>query len=182
VSDELRFAFTLDPAEQVQASQLLSQRSLAGRLSRYSVLPFLILPLFAAFVLRWPRSILWPFIVLLAIGIVTIIFSAAIQRWRAKRVLMQYPQLRDLTYRLADDGLHISTAVTEARIAWPMVSEALETDKLFLLFAGPKLAYYIPKRVVGDSSSKLRSHLHSWLGSRADGIGLASVRQSPNER
>jgi hypothetical protein len=174
VSDDLRFTFALMPAEQARAALLVSERVPWGRLQKYAVLPFLILPFLAALIFRWPLAALWPFVILLGLGVLLIYLTPLVQRRREARVLKDMPELRDLTYRFAADGVHVFTAVTSGHLTWPAVREAVETDDMFLLFLGARYAYYIPKRAVAGQAPALRDLLHASLGTRAAKVGTGS--------
>jgi len=45
-----------------------------------------------------------------------------------------------------------------------------------LLFAGPQVAYYIPKRIAANRAEEVRRFLHLHLGPRATGVEPASAR------
>ncbi|HKO16170.1 MAG TPA: YcxB family protein [Gemmatimonadaceae bacterium] len=91
------------------------------------------------------------------------------------------PHLREVTYRFEDTGIRLSTSVTSATIAWAGITEATETDGLFLLFIGRRLAYYIPHRVAVHGRMISASTCgRIWVSGRSD-CARRMLDQSPND-
>ncbi len=64
--------------------------------------------------------------------------------------LIKSPGISDLmnhrSYRLTDEGIHISANGREAVSAWPDIKTVKDTGRIFLIFTRRKLAYVIPRR------------------------------------
>ena len=173
MSDELTFAFTLDPAEQVRVANLAAKRTPGARLWRWVGLPFLAVPVACAIVFDWPLRILWPYAIVLLIAGALGLAAPVLQRWQARRALANAPDLRTLTYRFTDAGIVLTTPLTSATLAWEGVQEAAETDDMFVLFYRGNMTYYVPKRAVGDQGVELAAYLRARLGARARGLHSA---------
>ena len=168
---DLRFEFSLDAAEQVQAASLARRRTAANRIWRRVGLPLLALPVVLVLVLGQPLESLSVYLVILALLGVFSLALPAIQRWQVRRALASVPGLSGpLVYRLTESGIELSTAISSTQLSWEGVHEAQETKDMFLLYFAGGVAYYLPKRIVGSKAEALRMMLRARLGSRAGTI------------
>lgn len=54
-------------------------------------------------------------------------------------------------YRFNDDGIHIESNGKSARKGWGDIKAIKDIGRLIVVFTGPKLAFVIPKRCLGDA-------------------------------
>lgn len=75
------------------------------------------------------------------------------------------PQL----YRFTEAGFEERECPVEVSIAWPAMTDALETDSLLLLFTGRTTAYLVPQRALAAAGQQeaVRALLRKHLGDRA---------------
>jgi hypothetical protein len=172
----LEFTYTLDPREQARVATLVERRTRGALFWRWLGLPFLLVPFALALAFRWPFSILWPYVIVLALAAAASSLVPILRRRQAARILAEMPHLREVSYRFEETGIGLSTSVTNAAIAWAGITEATETDELFLMFVGRRFAYYVPVRVAGPRADELRRFLHLHLGERAAGVHAPNTR------
>ena len=78
-------------------------------------------------------------------------------RYRARRMI-----LREVTWTVGDEGVHLTSDVSSADLRWEAFLKYRETPKGFLLFVQRGMAQFIPKRVLtGDQTDDLRTLLAS---------------------
>jgi hypothetical protein len=75
------------------------------------------------------------------------------------------PQL----YRFTDTGFEERECPVEVSIAWPAITDAVETKALLLLFTGRTTAYIVPRRALVSAGEleAVRALLRERLGERA---------------
>ena len=61
-------------------------------------------------------------------------------------------------YRFDDDGIHIESDGKSARKGWGQIKAIKDIGRLIIVITGPKLAFVIPKRCLGDAE-KARSFI-----------------------
>ena len=165
----LTFEFLLNPAETVRAGQHLRRRQ------RFAWVGWAMWPMFAILVILH-LSVGGQLEELRVLGSVALVIGLGqllgpwIQRRRYRRLYAETPGSRGpQVYRFDADGLMMSGSVAAITLGWDAITEADETDELFLFFFNKQGAYYLPKRAVGGApvESKLRELLRTHLGDRA---------------
>jgi len=76
-------------------------------------------------------------------GLVFLLIAWASPRYRARRMI-----LREVTWTLSDEGVHLASNVSTAGLRWEAFPKYRETSKGFLLFVQKGMAQFIPKRVL----------------------------------
>lgn len=151
MSQSLSFEFMLDEAEQVRAGRLVELRRHETKAWRRLGASLVVLPFVLAFALGWPLAALGSYLVALAFVGMLALLMQPVQRWQARRMFRESPALRGpLTYELKPSGFALRTPLTSAEVSWDAIREASETPDMFVMFLTRRLAYYIPKRVVGS--------------------------------
>ena len=90
---------------------------------------------------------------------------STIRSWRKANPAVAAPDL----YRFTETGFETRGGPIEVSIAWPAVTEALETEKVLLLFIGHTMAYPVPRAaiVAAGRLEAVRGILREHLGERA---------------
>ena len=169
----LTFAFQLDPAETVRASQIVARRRPFGWTERWA-LPLIIGfgLLFAALGVPWKN--LWLLGAIALALFLLQLFIPIVQRRHLRRAYDDTPSLRGpQTYQFSDTGLVISGVSSSVSLGWDSLVEAIETREFFLFYHTKRAAFYLPKRAAPDEAQRaaLRDLLQTQLGSRAVGLG-----------
>jgi hypothetical protein len=81
------------------------------------------------------------------------------------------------TYEFSSEGLKMAGPLSTVAVAWPGILSVVETREFLLFFVQKNLAYYLPKRVVGDSTelNELRALVLRELGARAKLLGPGTM-------
>jgi hypothetical protein len=81
--------------------------------------------------------------------------------FRARRDFVKHPNLaREYMLRIEDDGLYMSSDVSQGGAKWSAYVKFRETPNLFVLYAGARIFYMFPKRVFSsDQQSRFREVL-----------------------
>jgi hypothetical protein len=109
-----------------------------------------------------------PLFVGLGVSLLTVTFSSA---WNVRRVISklwnQHPIYQEpKIYTLNDDGFTSDSYSGTSTMRWHAFSHWVETPRLFMLYFGPVISYYIPKRSIGDQQqiNALREFLQAVIG------------------
>ncbi len=65
--------------------------------------------------------------------------------------LAMLTQIARRIYRFDDDGIHIESDGKSARKSWGDIRAIKDIGRLIVIITGPKLAFVIPKRCLGDA-------------------------------
>ena len=173
----LTFAFQLEPAETVRASQIVARRRPFGWTERWA-LPLMIGFGLLAIALGVPWKSLW---LLGAIALAVFVLQLVIpivQRRQLRRAYDETPSLRGpQTYQFSDTGLVVTGVSSSMTLGWDSLVEAIETSEFFLFYHTKRAAFYLPKRAAPDEAQRaaLRDLLQTQLGPRAAGLGDRSL-------
>jgi YcxB-like protein len=75
------------------------------------------------------------------------IFYPFLFSFRARRDFAKHPNLgREYVLRVEDNGLHMSSDVSQGGGKWSAYTKFRETPNLFVLYAGARLFFALPKR------------------------------------
>jgi len=165
------FEFTIESAEQVRASRVMSHRLRSTRVTYafFLALPVLVLA-FQAVNLSSGRSGRWP-----GVLIVLVLSAAAIAathlnpRWvvanlRKNNRAAGGPH----TYKFSSAGFAASAPGATTTFEWANVAECYESSEFLFLYFSKGFAALLPRRVVKpDDLPRLRAALREWLGEKA---------------
>ena len=70
-----------------------------------------------------------------------------IRAWQIRR--MDPATLHPLSHALEETGLRVITKAANTHLKWEGLQKVRETPDLFRFYYSPRIAYYLPKRVVG---------------------------------
>jgi len=145
---KIKFILT---ADEFLACQLVFNRFLARPMARFNfrfAIPIgllLVVDGIAGFLLRWNIGLN---LFLLAFGAYIILCRIIIGPRTIKKEFTQYPDHgSDRTMEFNDEKILVQTSHGKAELDWARLTRFLETDRLFVLFAPPRMLYTIPKRV-----------------------------------
>jgi hypothetical protein len=81
--------------------------------------------------------------------------SALSQRWTIRRQLAKIPDSRGpYVWTIDTEGIQISGALSSSTIKWAALTKVRETKLDFFFYQGPKIARFLPKRVISDSQQQ----------------------------
>ena len=160
--------FTLTEEEAVAAAVLVLNKQLWAKRS-FRLLVWAILGLLLILGLLDPRALMQPFLLaLIGAAIVLFLTIRMVVPFHAKRHFRQAAALRDeIAVTWDDEGVSLSGAHGNSRLAWGEFHRWAENDRLVLLFQSQMLYNIVPKRVltaeqVDDLRSKLQdAHVKS---------------------
>ena len=81
-------------------------------------------------------------------GIIFLLVAWWSPRYRARRMI-----LREVTWTLGDEGVHLASNVSKADLRWEAFLKYRETPKGFLLFVQKSTAQFIPKRALTEEQA-----------------------------
>jgi YcxB-like protein len=76
-------------------------------------------------------------------GLIFLLLAWVSPRYRASRMI-----LREVTWTMGDEGVHLASNVSESNLRWEAFLKYRETPKGFLLFVQKGMAQFIPKRAL----------------------------------
>lgn len=89
----------------------------------------------------------------LLVGAMTFWFDRITARIRAWQVQRMDPAVRKpITHVFEESGLRVVTTAVETHLKWDGMHKVRETPDLFMFYYSERIAYYLPKRVVGGTS------------------------------
>lgn len=90
-------------------------------------------------------------------------WTGLIRAWQVQRMdpAVRHP----ISHALEESGLHIITRAAETRLDWGGLHRVRETPGFFMFYYSERIAYYLPKRVVGTEAevANLRTLIRGWL-------------------
>jgi hypothetical protein len=90
-------------------------------------------------------------------------WTGLIRAWQVQRMdpAVRYP----ISHAVEESGLRIITRTAETRLDWSGLHKVRETPRLFMFYYSERIAYYLPKRVVGAEAevAALRTLIRGWL-------------------
>ena len=145
---KIKFVLT---ADEFFAGQVVFNRFLAAPMARFNyrfAVPVGLL-LFAdgaaGFLLRWHVGLN---LFLLAFGAYLILCRVIIGPRRVKKEFTQYPDHgTDRSMEFNDEKMLVQTSHGKAELDWTRFTRFVETDRVFVVFAPPRMLYTIPKRI-----------------------------------
>jgi hypothetical protein len=163
----IKTKFTLT-ADEFFAGQVVFNRFLAPPVARFNyrfAVPaglLLVADGTAGFLLRWHIGLN---LFLLAFGAYLILCRVILGPRKAKKEFTQYPDHgTDRTMEFSDEKMLVQTSHGKAELDWARFARFVETDRLFVLFAPPRMLYTIPKRIFSvEETNQLRELLQRKL-------------------
>jgi YcxB-like protein len=83
------------------------------------------------------------FLPLVGCGLFFLLIAWISPRYKASRMI-----LREVTWTLGDEGVHLASSVSTTDLRWEAFLRYREAPKVFLLFVQKGMAQFIPKRVL----------------------------------
>lgn len=164
-----RRAYTFDwrPGEHARVTSLLVReqfRSGVRRILKWAVAGVLILGAFSAIAVALSGDVgeaVELGLLIVAVAALVLAFGRLagwIQAWQLKR---SDPNVaHPITHSLDEAGYHVSTRTTDIDLRWDGLHKVRETPELFMLYYSRRLAYYLPKRVLGSGEVE---ELRAWI-------------------
>lgn len=109
------------------------------------------------------------FLVIL-VGGMTFWFEKLTGRVRAWQVRRMDPAVRHpISLALEESGLRVITEAAETRLRWDGLHKVRETPDFFMFYYSPRIAYYLPKRVLSGQAEidAVRASIQGRLPSEA---------------
>jgi hypothetical protein len=104
-----------------------------------------------------PRQRFTVFVPVAICGPIFLLIAWVSPRYKARRMI-----LREVTWTLSDEGVHLASSVSTTDLRWEAFLKYRETRKEFLLFVQKGMAQFIPKRVLTtEQANDLRTLLAS---------------------
>ena len=162
---KIKFILT---ADEFFAGQVAFNRFLAPPMARFNyrfAVPvglLLVADGAAGFLLRWHFGLN---LLLLALGAYLILCRVIIGPRRVKKEFTQYPDHgSDRTMEFNDEKILVQTSHGKAEFDWARLSRFVEPDRVFVLFAPPRMLYTIPKRIFSvEETNQFRELLQRQL-------------------
>ncbi len=156
---EPAFTFDWQFREHAAICQFLAQEQLLGlgwKLFHWGLVALTILATLLGIMntlLGDPKTFLqygpWVLLLLLVLAFVRR-GTGVIRAWQTRR---QDPNVNHpFTHALTSSGLNIHTLTTDVDLRWDGMHKVSELPDFFLFYYSKRIAYYLPKRVMGDQS------------------------------
>ena len=165
----LSYQLTLDPAETVRASRAVEHRARRPG-PTLALFGICLAPIVGAFVTKTVDRVLPPYLLVLGVVGLGALAWPLVQRYRLRRLYADTPSLRgDQRYVLTPEQFECANALAHSAMRWEGLTEIAETDEFFLFYFSKKVAYFLPKKVIGGAAEeeRLRSFLRDRVGTRA---------------
>lgn len=170
---EAAFSFTFDwrAAEHARVTALLIREQFSsgvGRVLRWVVV--LVLVLSASLTLALVAAGDWTFVaqlgpLTLLVSVLTWRFPTLTGRIHAWRIRRADPNVgHPMTHTFDDSGFRIGMRTGSTELKWAGLNRVRETPDTFLFYYSRRTAYFLPKRLVGNSEDS--AELSNWIRSR----------------
>ncbi|MBZ5599867.1 MAG: YcxB family protein [Acidobacteriia bacterium] len=161
----MRINYQLTASEFMEGQRVFC-RTLTSRMSRFNyryAVPVGLLLIADGIALLLTQLNLALALVLLVWGLWMIVSRTLLWPLRMKKEYAQYPDF-DRSMEFSEQGFTTHTIHGGGELRWSRLTRFVETEKLFVLFAPPRMMYMVPKRALSSGETDqfrelLRQHV-----------------------